>query len=125
MPQPERDYLRPRLYVTSPQTGRVRAFQTQWLGAMADLYRNSKTRVIIIQPPRTGVPRPVPLAHFDWTTVDALAKRPWVTIVDRKTFGDLERPELFSDHAHLNAEGQKLFSPALAKTVKSILEGAR
>ena len=100
----------------------MRAFQTQWLGAIADLYKNSRTRLIFLQAPRTAIPRPAPLKKWDWTTVDALAKRPWVTIVPAQTFENLERPELFSDHAHLNTEGQKLFSPALANTVKAILE---
>jgi hypothetical protein len=122
VPKPLQDYLRPRLIINAPQNGRVRAFQVRWLGAIADLYRNSKTRVIFIQAPRSPLPRPVSLAHWDWTTVDVLAKRPWVTVVDRHTFENFERPELFSDHAHLNSEGQKLFSPALAATVKSILE---
>ncbi len=124
IPQPEQDYLRPRLIITAPQNGRVRAYQVRWLGAMADLYRNSKTRIIFIQAPRTPLPRPVSLAHWKWTTVDELAKRPWVTVVDLHTFENLERPELFSDYAHLNSEGQKLFSPALASTVKAILEPA-
>lgn len=122
VPKPLQDYLRPRLIINAPQNGRVRAFQTKWLGAIADLYRNSKTRLIFVQAPRTPLPRPVSLAHWDWTTVDALAKRPWVTVVPPQTFENFERPELFSDHAHLNSEGQKLFSPALAATVKSILE---
>ncbi len=122
IPQPEQDYLRPRLIITAPQNGRVRAYQTRWLGAFADLYRNSKTRIIFIQAPRTPLPRPVSLAHWPWTTVDELAKRPWVSVVDPHTFENLERPELFSDYAHLNSAGQKLFSPALASTLKSILE---
>ena len=124
VPAPLQDYLRPRLIINAPQNGRVRAFQVRWLGAIADLYRNSKTRLIFIQAPRTPLPRPVSLANWDWTTVDVLAKRPWVTVVDRHTFENFERPEFFSDHAHLNSEGQKLFSPALAVTVKSILEPA-
>jgi len=122
IPQPEQDYLRPRLVITAPQNGRVRAYQTRWMGAIADLYRNSKTRMIFIQAPRTPLPRPVSLAHWPWTTADKLRERPWVTVVDPHTFENLERPELFSDYAHLNSEGQKLFSPALAATIKSILE---
>jgi len=120
--KPDQDYMRPRLIVTAPQNGRVRAYQIRWLGAIADRYRNSKTRLIFIQAPRSPLPRPVSLAHWKSTTVDELAKRPWVTVVDRHTFEYLERPELFSDYAHLNSEGQKIFSPALAATVKSILE---
>jgi hypothetical protein len=123
IPQPEQDYLRPRLVITAPQKdAHVRAYQTRWLGAIADLYRNSKTRIIFVQAPRTPLPRPVSLANWPWTTADKMRERPWVTVVDPRTFENLERPELFSDYAHLNSEGQKAFSPALAATVKSLLE---
>src|SRR6185437_1686906 len=60
-----------------PQTGRNRTFETRWLGALVDLYRNSKTKIILFQAPRSPSPRPLPLAHFQWTIVDELQKRPW------------------------------------------------
>jgi hypothetical protein len=119
--KPDQDYLRPRLITHAPQTGKVRAFNIRWLGALADLYKNSKTRVIFIQPPRTPFPRPVPLAQWKSTTADELRQRSWVTVMDPSTFGNLEKPELFADHAHLNGEGNKLFSPALAAAVKAVL----
>ena len=85
------------------------------------LYRSSKTRVIIYQVPRNPAPRPTPLVHLSWTTVDDLCKRPWVTIVDRRVFQPLEKPELFFDYTHLNKPGRGLFSPLLADTVKGLL----
>jgi hypothetical protein len=100
------------------QRSRVRDFQVRWLGAMVDLYRGSKTRFIVFQVPRSPV-SPPSRAHLPWTIIDELRKHPWVTVVDRHTFEDLERPELFADLIHLNADGRKLFSPRLAEVVKA------
>ncbi len=116
----QRDYAS-RFFSRPVQLGRNRAFEVRWLGALVDLYRNSKTRIIIFQAPRGPSPRPVSLAKLPWTVIDDLRKRPWVTVIDRKTFEDLERPELFADHVHLNATGRKLFSPRLADAVKAAL----
>ena len=104
-----------------PQLGRNRAFEVRWLGALVDLYRNSKTRIIIFQAPRSPAPRPVSLAHLPWTIVEELRKRPWVSVIDRDTFEDLERGEFFADHVHLNSTGRKLFSPRLADAVEAHL----
>jgi hypothetical protein len=103
------------------QRGMNRAFEVRWLSALVDLYKGSKTRIIVFQAPRGPAPNPTPLVHLPWTITDELRKRPWVTIVDRKTFEPLERPELFADYVHLNSDGRKLFSPMLADTVKETL----
>jgi len=103
-----------------PQAGRNRAFEVRWLGALVDLYRGSATKIVIYQVPRSPAPKP-PLGHLSWTIVDELRKRPWVRVIDRQTFEDLERPELFADHLHLNAEGRKIFSPRLATAITRAL----
>ena len=120
MPQ---DDLLAKLILAEPrQTGSLRDFQIKWLGALVDLYRGSKTKIIIYQVPRNLAPRPTPLAHWPSTTVDELRKRPWVKIIDPTVFEPLEKPELFFDYIHLNADGRKLFSPLLADTVKAALQ---
>lgn len=116
----QRDY-ESRLFSRPPQLGRNYAFEARWLGALVDLYRNSKTRIVIFQAPRGPAPRPVPLARLKWTIVDELRKRPWVRVIDRHQFEDLERSELFADHVHLNSTGRKLFSPRLAEAIKNKL----
>ena len=116
----QRDYTS-RFFSRPPQPGRNRAFEVRWLGELVDLYRNSKTRIILFQAPRTPAPRPDSLAHLPWTIVDELRKRPWVTVIDRDKFEDLERGEFFADHVHLNSTGRKLFSPRLAEAVKASL----
>ncbi len=123
MSEAQQSEYQSRLFSRPPQLGRNRAFEVRWLGALVDLYRGSHTKIIVFQAPRGPSPRPTPLARLPWTIVDELRKRPWVTIIDRKTFQDLERPELFADHVHLNATGRKLFSPRLADTVKQTLSG--
>lgn len=114
----QRDYTS-RFFSRPPQLGRNRAFEVRWLGALVDLYRNSKTRIILFQAPRSPAPRPVPLAHLSWTIVDELRKRPWVRVIDGSAFEDLETPELFADHVHLNSTGRKQFSPRFAERVKA------
>lgn len=53
---------------------------------------------------------------------DKLRERPRVMIDPAETFENLERPDLSSDYAHLNSEGQKAFSAGLSATIKSILD---
>jgi hypothetical protein len=118
--QERRDYSS-RFFSRPPQLARNRAFEVRWLGALVDLYRNSKTRIILFQPPRSPAPRPTPLAHLQWTIIDELRKRPWVRVIDRHTFEDLERPELFADHVHLNSTGRQLFSPRFAQAIEASL----
>jgi hypothetical protein len=122
MPESQQRDLTGIFFSQPPQLGRNRAFEVRWLGALVDLYRGSKTRIIVFQVPRSPAPRPTSLGNLPWTITDELRKRPWVTIVDRQVFEDLERPELFADHVHLNATGRKLFSPRLAEVVKSALQ---
>jgi hypothetical protein len=121
MPEDQRRDYASRFFSQPPQRERNRAFEVRWLGALVDLYRGSGTRIIIFQAPRSPAPRPVPLAHLSWTIVDELRKRPWVRVIDRQTFEDLERGEYFADYVHLNSTGRKLFSPRLAEAVKAKL----
>jgi len=121
MPQDLQDDLRRQIFLEPPQHGWTRAFEIRWLGALADLYRGSKTRIILYQLPRNAAPRPTPLAHGTSTSVNELGKRSEVTVVDRTVFEALEKPELFFDYIHLNSAGRQLFSPLLAETVKARL----
>jgi hypothetical protein len=105
----------------TPQNGIVRAIQVRWLGDLVDLYRGSPTKIIVYQVPRGPAMPPYPRAHLPWTTVDVLAKRPWVTIVDRHKFELLEKPEYFGDLLHLNSDGRAIFTPMLANLAKEIV----
>ena len=121
MPQDLQDSLSREIFRELPQNGWVRDFQVRWLSALADLYRGSKTRIVIYQLPRNAAPRPTPLVRLPWTTVDELRKRPQVRVIDHGVFETIEKPELFFDFIHLNTAGRKLFSPLLADSVKASL----
>jgi hypothetical protein len=120
MPVEQQHFLEETFFRNPPQRGRMRAFELRWLGAVADLYRGSKTRIVFFQAPRSPAPK-VEGAHKPGAAVDELAKRPGVTIIDRHKFESLERPELFADHVHLNSEGRKVFSAIFVEAAKEVL----
>jgi hypothetical protein len=105
----------------TPQKGLIRDVQVRWLGALVDLYRGSQTKIIVYQVPRGPSMPPYPRARLRFTTVQVLAKRPWVTIVDRHKFEPLEKPELFGDLLHLNSDGRAIFTPMLSNLAKEML----
>jgi hypothetical protein len=120
MPVDQQQFYEETFFRNAPQKGRMRAFELRWLGAVADLYRGSKTRIVFFQAPRSPAPR-TEGAHKPGAAVDELAKRPEVTIVDRHKFESLERPELFADHVHLNSEGRKVFTAMFVAAAKEVL----
>lgn len=119
MPADQQHYLEEAFFNRPKQYGRMRDFEIRWLGPLADLYRGSKTRIIIFEAPRGPAPRPAD--HIKDPAVDELRKRPWVIVLDKTAFEGLEKPELFGDQVHLNSAGRKLFSPMFADAVKAAL----
>ena len=119
MPEDQRRFLENVFFEKHLQRGRNRDFEVRWLGLLVDRYRDSKTKIIIFQPPRGPFPRPSP--NLPWTAVDELRKRSWVTIIDSHKFESLEKPELFADHVHLNSEGRKIFTPMFVDAVKEVV----
>lgn len=116
----QQQFLWEYLFRNPQQRGRMRAFELRWLGAVADLYRGAKTRIVIFQAPRSPAPRPEGV-HKPGAAVDELCKRPEVTIMDRHKFESLERPELFADYVHLNSEGRKVFTAMFVDAAKEVL----
>ncbi len=120
MPEQQRQDLTNTFFSQPPQKGMNRAFEVRagwehWSTSTgAPIHR-----IILIQAPRSPAPRPAPPGHLTWTAVDQLCKRPWVSVIDRHAFEDLEKPELFADHVHLNAEGRQWFSPRLAEAIQN------
>ena len=120
MPADQQQFYRDMFFRVRPQQGRVRAFEVRWLSAVAGLYRNSKTRIVLFEAPRSPAPHAATV-HLPWTAVDVLSKLPGVTVVDRHKFEPLERAELFADYVHLNTEGRKLFTAAFVDSVKELI----
>src|SRR6202008_2826702 len=56
MPEQQRQDFTAMFFNNPPQKGMNRAFETRWLGALVDLYRGSKTRILLLQAPRSPVP---------------------------------------------------------------------
>ena len=120
-PENLKRFYRDLFFHNPPQKGMNFEFEKRWLGALVDLYKGSKTRIIVYQTPRGPLPNPKTLSNLHWTIVDELRKRPWVTVIDRERFESLEKPEWFADYVHLNSEGRKIFSPMMADLVKETL----
>jgi hypothetical protein len=84
-------------------------YRREWLGRIVDRYRDSPTKLIVLQMPR---------GPFDWNpphrpdtlTIESLRTARNVLVLDRQAFESLEQPKLFRDPLHLNHEGREAFS---------------
>lgn len=104
----------------APQRGFTTAYRQRWLGAILDLYKNSKTRIVFFQLPNAPLPAPdlaVP-ARF----LKSIASRPNVTILPVDMFREFQRPEFFADGLHLNQYGRGPFSEKLARAIAPLVE---
>ncbi|SPE42791.1 conserved exported hypothetical protein [Candidatus Sulfopaludibacter sp. SbA3] len=101
-----------------PYTGETTRYRQRWLPKIFDLYRNSPTRVILLELPRAPLPKPesVTPSYF----LNAALPRDGVIALDRTTFRDLERPEFFFDGLHLNRAGRAIFSERLGRNVAAL-----
>jgi len=100
----------------APQTGATTRYRNQWLGNILDLYRNSATRIIFVQLPRTPVH--LPSSEVPTRFLDSALRRPRVSAMAANSFEDLETPELFADVQHLNRRGRPEFSRRIAQFVQ-------
>ena len=102
-----------------PDKGISTRYRKLWLGRILDLYRNSPTRIVFLQLPRS--PLPVPDRKVPPRFIQSVASRPRVSILPEDKFRDLEQPDLFADGLHLNTDGREIFSTRLADSVVNIL----
>jgi hypothetical protein len=119
-PDEERLFLE-RLFQGAPaDTGRRTAYLSYWFNRIYDLYRGTGTRIIFFRLPRAPYPPPDPPRN-DHSSVRELARKPGVILDDEHYFEPLERPQLFQDPMHLNAEGCAEFSKMLGKHLRELL----
>ncbi len=102
-----------------PNTGETTRYRQRWLPAIFDLYRNSPTRVILLELPRAPLRKPE--SSTPAVFLNAALPRNGVVAFDRETFRDLEAPEFFFDGLHLNGAGRAIFSARLGRTVAAVV----
>lgn len=108
-------WFRPHL-----NNGRQTAYLRLWYGRILERYRGTGTRLIFLRLPRVPNPPPDGAPKVD-SAVRQAARQPGVIVLEEHTFDSLERPELFADALHMNAEGLQRFSEMVAREVRKVL----
>lgn len=103
---------------TSAQAGDAFEYRMRWLGAIIELYRNTRTKIVFLQLPRGPLPATFPKGESRF--IEWAARQPNVVVMDAATFQYLEKPAFFSDVLHLNREGRKEFTEHLVATFPSV-----
>jgi len=101
------------------------SYRRQWLGAILDRYRGSRTRFIFLRLPRGPVLRPDLPPPDPNSTVRQFAAAGRIVLLPENMFDSLERPELFGDALHVNEEGGYQFSMMLAGEIGRLLASAQ
>jgi hypothetical protein len=104
-----------------PQTGTMAAYRRQWFGRILDLYRGSTTRLVFAALPRGPAPRPGEAALGTEHSIRDFVSQNLATLLPEDAFRELERPELYFDHLHLNSRGRERFSAMLARLMRQEL----
>lgn len=120
--QTDLQFLRPSEQEVKQLTAREARFQEKWLRRIADLYRNSATKLVILQTPRWPMPLPamIPIDSAPDLRVD-LADLHNVMFTSERDFADLENPRDFVDILHLNATGQAKFTAELGRQLQVLI----
>ncbi len=107
----------------APVSPLFKRYRRQWLGAILDRYRGSRTRFLFLRLPRGPVVRPDPPPPDPDSMARAFAAAGRVVLLPEHMFDSLERPELFGDALHVNEEGGYQFSMMLAAEIGRLLAG--
>jgi hypothetical protein len=109
-------FIRPSEQEARQFTAREAKFEEKWLRRIADSYRNSATKLVILQPPRWPMPLPamMPIDSAPDLRV-SLDDLPNVVFIGERNFSALENPRDFLDLLHLNVTGEATFTEELGK----------
>lgn len=92
--------------------GLFKRYRAKWVRRILDRYENSSTTIVFVRMPRS----PVGIAPADRqreNSIFAFVQGDDSVALDPHLFDQLERPEFFSDMAHLNASGREIFTQKL------------
>ena len=118
MDEPARKEARRFLLRNPPPPHLHQRYLQKWYGKIVDHYRGSQTRLIFTRLPRGPLPRQYPTEQPGLLREYAAHGR--VTLLDEHLFDSLERPELFQDAMHLNAQGSEQFTRTLVQELDAL-----
>jgi hypothetical protein len=103
-------------------TDRNATYQARWLNRIIDLYKESDTRLIFLQTPRSHAPLPARGPIESAPDLRSLLHTGRNTIfIEEDAFIGLEQPKYFYDAIHLNADGRNIFTKQLGDRVTEAL----
>ena len=109
---------------TPRRTGKRAAYRMRWFGKLAEYYRGSRTKLIMLRAPRGPVVRPDLAVDEPGSSIRELARRGDVLLMNEKVFDELERPELYVDGVHLNNPGSVRFTQLITGETIRLLGAA-
>ena len=99
----------------------------EWIGRIANHYRNSRTLLIFARLPHTPIPIPPELRAPPMRGMlrDLAITQSNVVLLDEHLFDHLERPEYFRDYTHTNAIGSTEVTRIIVEQLAPILAKGR
>jgi hypothetical protein len=119
----EDDYLRPDLAGVATED----VASAYWMERIVKRYERGASPLILVRLPSTPVPSAFDESHLPLATGVAKAVgRHNVTVLPELSLADLERPELFFDHRHLNSKGRSRLTESLSRLLlQALAESSR
>lgn len=119
VPGPDREPLLQRVMRPAEYSPSYAAYRRRWLGKIAERYRSSPTKLVFVRIP--AAPLVVRRDPQDRNAVAyTLARSGSVVLLPADLFDNLEQPQYFSDHDHLNNSARLIFSAALGRRIAAL-----
>lgn len=102
-------------------------YRSKWFGSIADEYQRARVSVFVFQAPRGPYEASGTASAADTGdgSLRVLAREGRLKLLDLKPLERLEEPEYFFDSLHVNDEGRKIMSPALAHLISEQIPATR
>lgn len=108
-----------------PAPGRsaeLNGYRNLWVGKIAGHYRQRGVPVILFQIPRGAFHQALVPVRPPNGAYAAMAAAGKIELLPADAFNDLEQPQYFFDHIHLNSTGRKLFSARLPAALSPLIQ---